>query len=241
LKHLRVVLSLSVLLIGIAGAAIYTADAGAPVGGNAVTPRSYLPLVARGESAPAPGTWITVLEEGFENAPGSLWSFFDYNGTTSGEYYWADRTCHSLTGSRSAWAVGGGSDGAALSCNSDYPDNADSWMKYGPFSLADAQMAEMRFNYYLRDLAAGDAFCWGASEDGVNFPALCLDTAPGVWTSFVLHLDNLFDDQPPSVSFLGKPQVWVAFRFASDATGHASPGPFVDDVLIRKCPDTLCE
>ena len=39
---------------------------------------------------------------------------------------------------------------------------------------------------------------------------------------------------------LGQPQVWVAFRFTSDATGHTSPGPFVDDVLIRKCLDTLC-
>ena len=44
----------------------------------------------------------------------------------------------------------------------------------------------------------------------------------------------------PGVSVLGKPQVWVAFRFTSDATGHASPGPFVDDVIIRKCLDTLC-
>ena len=44
----------------------------------------------------------------------------------------------------------------------------------------------------------------------------------------------------PGVSVLGKPQVWVAFRFTSDAAGHTSPGPFVDDVLIRKCPDTLC-
>ena len=212
----------------------------APVGGNTVASRIYLPLVARASRRPLRALGSRCWKTGSMRRA-SLWSFFDYDGTTSGEYYWADRTCHSLTGSRSAWAVGGGSDGAALSCNSDYPDNADSWMKYGPFSLADAQMAELRFNYYLRDLAAGDAFCWGALEDVVNFPALCLDTAPGVWTSFVLHLDNLFDDQPPSVSFLGKPQVWVAFRFASDATGHACPGPFVDDVIIRKCPDTLCE
>ena len=39
---------------------------------------------------------------------------------------------------------------------------------------------------------------------------------------------------------LGKQQVWVVFRFTSDATGHTSPGPFVDNVLIRKCLDTLC-
>ena len=80
MKHLRVVLILIVLLLGIAGAAIFTANAGAPVGGNALTPRVYLPLVARGESAPAPGTWITVLEEGFEATPDPLWQFRDDNG-----------------------------------------------------------------------------------------------------------------------------------------------------------------
>ena len=51
-----------------------------------------------------------------------------------------------------------------------------------------------------------------------------------------MNLD-LFD---PGVSVLGEQQVWVVFRFTSDATGHTSPGPFVDDVLIRKCLDTLC-
>ena len=52
------------LLFGVSGAAIFTANAGAPVGWNALTPRIYLPLVAR-NSAPTsvPGTWITVLRE----------------------------------------------------------------------------------------------------------------------------------------------------------------------------------
>ena len=71
MKHLRVFLILIVLLLGIAGAAIFTANAGAPVGGNALTPRAYLPLVARSETTPTPGTWITVMEEGFEAAPGT--------------------------------------------------------------------------------------------------------------------------------------------------------------------------
>ena len=54
-----------------------------------------------------------------------------------------------------------------------------------------------------------------------------------------LDLGDL-DPSDPGMSVLGKPQVWVAFRFTSDAMGHTSPGPFVDDVVIRKCLDTLC-
>ena len=139
MKHLRVFLILIVLLLGIAGAAIFTANAGAPVGGNALTPRVYLPLVARGESAPAPGTWVTVLEEGFEAAPGPLWQFRDDNGADPGVYQWGRRDCQPFTGSYSAWAVGGGADGELLPCDSTYPDNVQTTMIYGPFSLADAQ------------------------------------------------------------------------------------------------------
>ena len=68
---------------------------------------------------------------------------------------------------------------------------------------------------------------------------LCLNAQPSGWTTLDLNLGDL-DLGDPAVSVLGKPQVWVAFRFTSDATGHASPGPFVDDVIIRKCRDTLC-
>ena len=50
----------------------------------------YLPLVARKVPAPdgatLPGTWITVLAEGFEAAPDPLWQFIDDNGTSFGAY-----------------------------------------------------------------------------------------------------------------------------------------------------------
>ena len=157
MKHLRVVLILIVLLLGIAGAAILTANAGAPARGNALTPRIYLPLVARSGSTPTPGTWITVLEEGFEAAPSPLWQFRDDNGAIGGAYQWGRRDCQPATGgSYSAWAVGGGADGELLPCPSTYPDNVQTTMLYGPFSLADAKMAQMQLRAAVRsDLAEG--------------------------------------------------------------------------------------
>jgi hypothetical protein len=238
LKHLRVFLILIVLLLGIAGAAIFTANAGAPVAGNALTPRVYLPLVARGESAPAPGTWITVMEEGFEAAPGPLWQFRDDNGAVGGAYQWGRRDCLPYTDSYSARAVGGGADGTLLGCESTYPDNVATTMIYGPFSLADVKMAPVRFKLRYDQVLSGDDFCWYAS-DGTVAAGRCLDAQPSGWTTLDLNLDDL-DPFDPGVSVLGEQQVWVAFRFTSDATGHTSPGPFVDDVLIRKCLDTLC-
>jgi hypothetical protein len=247
LKHLRVFLILIVLLLGIAGAAIFTANAGAPVGGNALTPRVYLPLVARGASAPDPGTWITVLEEGFETAPGPLWQFRDDNGAVGGAYQWGRRDCQPFPltgGSYSAWAVGGGADGELLPCASSYPDNVSTTMIYGPFSLADAKMAQLRFKLRYDQISPNDDFCWLASDAPLLSNAtvaggLCLNAQPTGWTPLDLNLGDL-ELSDPVVSVLGKPEVWVTFRFTSDASGHFSPGPFVDDVVIRKCLDTLC-
>ncbi len=223
-----------ILIALMLGVSLTGASAAAPDGKR----RTYLPLIAGRVSAP--GGWTTLLDEGFEAAPAAGWRSLDGNGQTAGEYYWAGRTCRPLSGRASAWAAGGGRDGAGLACGSAYPDNADSWMIYGPFSLAGAQMAQLRFSFYLADLAAGDAFCWGASADYVVFTGQCLDAAPGGWSPFVLDLGNLAGDQPPSISFLGQPQVWIAFRFTSDATAHAAEGVYVDNVIVRKCPDRTC-
>ena len=238
MKHLRVFLILIVLLLGIAGAAVFTANAGAPVGGNALTPHVYLPLVAQGESAPTPGTWITVLGEGFEATPGPLWQFRDDNGASYGAYKWGRRACEPFTGSYSAWAVGGGANGETLACGSPYPDHVATTMIYGPFSLADAKKAQVRFKLRYDQVLSGDDFCWYAS-DGKVAGGLCLNAQPSGWTTLGLDL-GVLDTGTQAVSMLGKPQVWVAFRFTSNATGHTSPGPFVDEVVIRKCLDTLC-
>ena len=238
MKHLRVVLILIVLLLGIAGAAIFTANAGAPARGNALTPRIYLPLVARSGSTPIPGTWITVLEEGFEAAPSPLWQFRDDNGAIGGAYQWGRRDCQPFAGTYSAWAVGGGADGETLACGSAYPDNVQTTMIYGPFSLAEAKMAQVRFKLRYDQMLDG-TFSWGASADGAVFRGTSLYGQPSEWTTLDLNLGDL-DPFDPGVSVLGKPQVWVAFQFTSGATVHTSSGPFVDDVLIRKCLDTLC-
>jgi hypothetical protein len=244
LKHLRVFLIVITLLLGVTGAAIYTANAGAPVGRSGLTPRVYLPLVARSEPTPSPGGWIAVLEEGFEAAPGPLWQFRDDNGASSGAYQWGRRDCQPFTGSYSAWAVGGGANGETLACGSAYPDNVATTMLYGPFSLADAKMAQVRFKLRYDQMAPNDDFCWLASDAPLLSNAtvaggLCLDAQPTGWTTLDLNLGDL-DPFVAGVSVLGKSQVWVTFRFTSAAKGHVSPGPFVDDVLIRKCLDTAC-
>ena len=98
--------------------------------------------------------------------------------------------------------MGGGTGGAALPCGSDYPDNVTSYMTYGPFSLADAGMAELRFQLWLDRLTEDEGFCWQAT-DGVTAGAACLNADPGGWTPITVDLADV-DVAEPGVSMLGK-------------------------------------
>ncbi len=224
----------------VAAVTISRVNANMPGGARGeLVPRAYLPLVAAPEPTPGPDGWITILQEGFETPPGPLWSFLDSDGAEHGTYYWGRRTCRPYSGNTSAWAVGGGADGEALPCDSDYPDNANSWMVYGPFSLVDARAAELRFELWLDHVPVGDEFCWLASSDRTTWAGPCLNADPGGWTPLSLDLSDV-DPLVPGASMLDKPQVWIAFGFVSDDVGHAAEGAYVDDVMIRKCREQTC-
>ena len=86
--------------------------------------------------------------------------------------------------------MGGGADGEKLSCDSAYPDNVSTTMIYGPFSLADAKMAQMRFQLRYDQISPSDDFCWLAS-DGTVAGGLCLNAQPSGWTTLDLDLGDL--------------------------------------------------
>ena len=94
----------------------------------------YLPLVLNGY--PPTVGWTTMVSTDFEGTWPSPWVVSDNDGATNGEYYWGKRNCRAYAGSYSGWGVGAGAQGSGLGCGSNYPDNAVSWMRYGPFSLS---------------------------------------------------------------------------------------------------------
>jgi hypothetical protein len=179
--------------------------------------------------APQPSGWITILEEGFEGAFPGPWEVFD-NKPGYGDYAWGKRNCQAYAGGYSGWAVGGGGDGAALTCGSDYPDNVQSWMIYGPFSLADATAAELTFKLWQYSESGSDWLFWGASTDGDDF------SGRRSWGDSKGWLDKTFDlaDVPGLGDLTGEPQVWIALIFASDESVNFTEGAFVDDVALRK-------
>jgi len=173
--------------------------------------------------------WETIFSDDFEDAFPGEWDVFDNDGATNGTYFWAQKDCRPNAGSYSAWAVGGGAEGSALACGSDYPDDANSAMIYGPFSLADATDAEFRFMYWLNSEPGYDFLFVGASIDGTTFSGV---SASGTydWTEYIFDLTAV----PTLGDLTGEAQVWVLIAFQSDYEIHYSEGAYVDDIEVRK-------
>ena len=199
----------------------------------------YLPLVVRNEASGP--TWVTVVKEGFESEspPGGLWKFYDAKQPQQGLYYWGPRGCLPCAGVQSAWAFGGGTSGPSLECHADYPANVDSRMEYGPFSLEDATAADLRFRFWLfrGDDYVRDEFCWsaGSSSAELRNNEKCLNVDTGACSPMTLDLGD-----PTDIDMLGRPQVWIAFRFTSYGSGSQAEGAYVDDVEVRKCVGGTC-
>jgi hypothetical protein len=181
--------------------------------------------------------WVTIASQDFEGSfPSGLWQVGDNDGTTNGEYYWAKKSCRPYAGSNSGWAVGGGANGAALACASTYPINADSWMVYGPFSLADATAADLSFKLWLNTESGYDYVYRLASTNGTNFyGSVDGDSGnSGGWIDRVLDLTAV----PTLGNLTGQTQVWVALVFSSDSSITYAEGAYVDNIVLRKLVST---
>jgi len=185
--------------------------------------------------------WHVVVREDFEGQfPRGLWQVVDVSQTDGGEYQWAKRDCRKFAGRFSAWCVGGGAQGSQLPCEADYPNNAESWMIFGPFALPQAQRAEFTFNFRPDTEYAFDFFLYGASLDGENF---VMNGGSGYSNSWLADSFDL-KDAGDLGDLTGQSNVWIGFAFVSDES-FTYEGVFVDDVVVRwcasGCPSTTSE
>jgi HYDIN/CFA65/VesB-like, Ig-like domain len=197
-----------------------------------ITQLIYLPLVLKLSGSSG---WETLVNTTFEgDFPGSWDVDDDYSGY--GEYYWAARPCRPFAGSNSGWAVGGGANGNTLSCGSNYPYYADSWMVYGPFSLVGATAARLDFKLWLSSEYNYDGIFFGASINGTNFYGSGNTGNSAGWIDRTLDLSSVY-----SLGDLrGQPQVWVAIVFSSDSIINYAEGAYVDNIVLRRCKETTC-
>ncbi len=183
-----------------------------------------------------PADWTIVVSTDFEGTFPSPWSVVDNDGATNGEYYWAKRDCRAFAGSFSGWGVGGGTDGAALTCGNNYPNMGSSWMSYGPFSLTGASAADLQFKLWLNSEQDHDSVCRYASADGIYFYGYCSSGNSGGWIDRSLDLGNV----PGLGNLLGQPNVWVVIEFYRDLNTNYAEGGYVDNIVLRKCVGGVC-
>lgn len=199
---------------------------GAPVtavlSNTANLPTEPIPFTVQG------GGWQQVFTETFESGiPGTVWTVFDEDGTTNGEYKWGTETYTNTTpaGTRSAWGVGDGEQGGTLDPATDgYPANAKSWLVYGPIDMSDVTEGMVMFNYWFH-ASIGDTFAVMASTNGTNYTGLATNNGgSGSWAQVMYDLS----------AYAGEPQLYVAFVFNSDSSTNPSnlKGVFLDDVIF---------
>lgn len=192
------------------------------------TPTATLRPTVTSTQTPQPSGWVTIVYEGFEGNFPAEWVVSD--GGEGGEYTWGKRNCRAFAGSYSGWAVGGGADGQGLACGSAYPDERESWLVFGPFSLADATAAEMTFKFWLNSEYEFDYLYAMASVNGMDFWGAWATGDSQGWVNGGLDLANVYT----LGNLLGRSQVWVAFLFASDESESLPEGAYVDEIVVRK-------
>jgi hypothetical protein len=214
------------LLLTLAVALACLLGQAAAVAGD-VTPE--LANIDEGQSGPGArgGGAVTIMFEGFEGVwppDGGLWTAFDGDGSTSGEYYWDDVNYRAHTGAWSAWPANGGP--VTVNPPDPYPANLRSWMVYGPFDLSGYSAAWFDFYFWMVSEPNYDHLYWRASGD--DFATWTQGSVSGSYAAWAYQSMDLED-------FLGDSSVWVAFYFESDAN-VSYDGPFVDDVSVYGMP-----
>ena len=209
------------------------------------TPRPVPTVVPTPDTASVSGqtrlpTWVTVESQPFESStwPGK-WEVSDSSGTNDGEYYWSLDACQldADGGASSGSAVTGGANGSAITaCSANYPNNARSWMIYGPFSLADAVAAEMRVKVWVDTEISVDMLCMAASTDKRRFNGPCVSGRSSQngtvgWVEELFDLNHVYQ----MGSMLGKTDIYVALAYITDdSVTNPYLGVFADNLIIRK-------
>ncbi|HEX5707524.1 MAG TPA: hypothetical protein VFX96_09530 [Pyrinomonadaceae bacterium] len=185
---------------------------------------------------PASG-WEFILSDNFDVLafPYSPWRVFDNNGATGGELFWDDQNCVFNDPSWSLWAASGGFN-RLNACTSNYVDNMDSWVVYGPFSLSNASDGLFDFHYRNDSELNFDYFKWMVSTNGTNFHGFQVSGSSNGWQYQSIDFKNV----PTLGNILGSQNVWIAFNFTSDGSIVPGKGAFVDDVAVKKFVNTAC-
>lgn len=168
----------------------------------------------------------TIKSETFEGAFPNEWHLLSRNESP----VWDDVSNRKYAGAYSGYCVGSSPDPGP-----EYPNNADSWMIFGPFSLAQAQDARLAVQTWIDTEPGYDFFSIMASTNGSNFYGRSWSgdwvTSSGGngWMNIMFDLTNVYN----LGNLCGEQQVWVALQFTSDYY-YTLEGAYVDNVVVEQ-------
>ena len=165
------------------------------------------------------GTTTIMFEDAEGDFPGANnWLAYDGNAD-GGSDYWDDVNCKTYSGAWSLWSAGAGS---SADCT-QYDNNMNSWMIYGPFDLRGATSASLSFYYWNMSEQNYDQLLWLASSDGSSFSGFKTSGDSGGWRNENMNLS----------SYIGDSSVWIAFAFQSDSS-VTGEGAYLDNISLTK-------
>ncbi len=199
--------------------------------GGSVFNQSQLQLVSsttetgkeiNNDSLPQAKDWISLKEESFEGAWPNDWNCYS---NTDVDAYWSDCNDMAYEGSWSGHCADGGADNV----ENGYQNNMNTWMVYGPFSLADCSDAELNYNVWYDTESNYDYFKVYASTDGQAYWGLHYDGQSNGWESHSFDLTDVYEIGDVT----GLNNVWIAFAFTSDVSNTAQ-GAYIDNVNLTR-------
>ena len=170
-----------------------------------------------------PAATLVLLTEGFEGAFPGQWTI-RYGGTKA---WWGTSTVRAKTGVRSAYCAAGGEPAAPS--GGPYFASMNTWLVWGPFSMADATAGRFTVPFWLKTQLEHDYFGYLVSIDGNQFNGNWWSGDTQGWRTESIDLAAV----PNLGSVLGRAQVWIALVFQSDAATQLE-GVYVDDVYLEK-------
>ena len=194
-------------------------------------------------SAPTSGTWafvagsasggITIFSDDFEGDL-SKWKLGNTSGASATA--WGVVSCKTKDGNAAVWCAGGGSE-AQPACT-QYAPGEGTFLIAGPFDLSEAVDGTWDFDLWT-DIDDGgnpndppDIVYWMWSLDGRSYSGYGTSGNSGGWEHKTIKMSDMtMSDNVTSV--VGKPKVYFAFLFMSDATTQKE-GAYVDNVVIKK-------
>jgi len=177
----------------------------------------------------APKTAAVLLDDDFEGAFPGPWELLSADDTA-----WGTVTNRSVSPTHSVYCAGGGD---AAPVGGPYQNSLQTWMVYGPFSLADATAASLDFQLWMKtEPASGGNFYdyvfYGVSTNGTNFSGRQTAGNSNGWGAASLDFSEV-------AGTLGASEVWFAFVFVSD-TSVTDEGVYIDDVELNVTTSSPC-